>query len=92
MIRVVIVDDQPLVRGGFAALIAASRTYVGYDSAGGHLAAAVGTPGVDVFQGAPCERMIERWSPSGPGQVEIVVPAESDSPEEVLRAVAERLP
>lgn len=50
----------------FAALIAGSRLYVGYDSAGQHVAAACGVPLISVFAGFPAPRMFERWKPSGP--------------------------
>ncbi len=62
-------------RGGFAALaarIARSRLYVGYDSAGQHAAAACGVPLVSVFAGFPSPRMLARWTPTGPGPIEIV--------------------
>ena len=68
---------------GFAAHIARSRVYVGYDSAGGHVAAACGVPLVSVFTGYPCARMFQRWRPSGPGEVR-VVDAKDRSAEEVL--------
>jgi ADP-heptose:LPS heptosyltransferase len=51
---------------GFAAIIAASRLYVGYDSAGQHVAAACGVPLVSVFAGFPAVRMFQRWRPTGP--------------------------
>jgi ADP-heptose:LPS heptosyltransferase len=57
---------------GFASIIARSRLYIGYDSAGQHVAAACGVPLVTVFAGAPCERFRQRWSPSGPGRIEVV--------------------
>ena len=50
---------------GFAALIAASRLYVGYDSAGQHVAAACGVPLVSIFAGFPVKRMFDRWRPVG---------------------------
>jgi ADP-heptose:LPS heptosyltransferase len=50
---------------GFAALIAASRLYVGYDSAGQHVAAACGVPLVGIFAGFPAPRMFHRWRPTG---------------------------
>ena len=50
---------------GFAAIIAASRLYVGYDSAGQHVAAAAGVPLVTVFAGFPSPRMFDRWRPTG---------------------------
>lgn len=50
---------------GFAAIIAGSRLYVGYDSAGQHVAAAAGVPLISVFAGFPAPRMFERWRPAG---------------------------
>jgi ADP-heptose:LPS heptosyltransferase len=50
---------------GFAAIIAASRLYVGYDSAGQHVAAACGVPLIGVFAGFPAPRMFCRWRPTG---------------------------
>jgi ADP-heptose:LPS heptosyltransferase len=63
---------------GFAAHIQHSRLYVGYDSAGGHVAAACGVPLICVFAGAVCERMFQRWRPTGAGQIEVI---RSESPE-----------
>jgi ADP-heptose:LPS heptosyltransferase len=51
---------------GFASLIAGSRLYVGYDSAGQHIAAACGVPLISVFAGFAAPRMFERWKPVGP--------------------------
>jgi ADP-heptose:LPS heptosyltransferase len=51
---------------GFAALIAASRLYVGYDSAGQHVAAAAGVPLISIFAGFPAPRMFDRWRPVTP--------------------------
>ncbi len=56
----------------FASIIARSSLYVGYDSAGQHVAAASGVPLVTVFAGFPSPRMFERWKPSGPGRIEVV--------------------
>jgi ADP-heptose:LPS heptosyltransferase len=50
---------------GFAAIIAGSRLYVGYDSAGQHVAAAREVPLVSVFAGFPVPRMFQRWRPVG---------------------------
>jgi ADP-heptose:LPS heptosyltransferase len=74
---------------GFAELIAASRLYVGYDSAGQHVAAACGVPLISVFAGFPCQRMFERWRPIGPGCT--VIRAESRDPAECLTRVKEAL-
>ena len=50
---------------GFARIIAASRLYVGYDSAGQHIASATGVPLITIFTGFPVPRMFERWKPTG---------------------------
>jgi len=50
---------------GFASMIAASRLYVGYDSAGQHVAAACGVPLISIFAGFPAPRFFDRWSPAG---------------------------
>ena len=57
---------------GFAALIARSKLYVGYDSAGQHVAAACGTPLISVFAGFSCPRMFSRWRPTGLGRIEVI--------------------
>ncbi len=49
----------------FAAEIARSRLYVGYDSAGGHVASALGVPSITIFAGFVSERMFQRWRPAG---------------------------
>jgi hypothetical protein len=74
----------------FAALIARSRLYVGYDSDGGHVAAACGTPLVSLFAGFASERMLQRWRPDGPGPVHLIR-AEGRPPAEVLAAVEREL-
>ena len=49
----------------FASHIVQSRLYVGYDSAGQHVASAANVPLVSVFAGYACERMFSRWRPTG---------------------------
>lgn len=49
----------------FASQIARSKLYVGYDSAGQHVASACGVPLVSIFQGYVNERFLHRWSPEG---------------------------
>jgi hypothetical protein len=56
----------------FAAFIAGAGLYVGYDSAGQHVAAALDVPLVSVFGGFSCERMLERWQPDGPGPKRVI--------------------
>ena len=49
----------------FASHIVQSKLYVGYDSAGQHVASAAGVPLVSVFAGHACDRMFQRWRPTG---------------------------
>jgi hypothetical protein len=49
----------------FAEQIARSRLYVGYDSAGGHVASACGVPLISIAKGFASERMLARWRPNG---------------------------
>jgi len=51
----------------FAAAIGRSRLYVGYDSAGQHVAAACGVARITVFNGFAGERFVARWRPEGAG-------------------------
>jgi len=71
---------------GFAAHIQKSKLYVGYDSAGGHVAAACGVPLVSVFAGFASERTFQRWRPTGKGPIHIV---RADATAELLDAVLE---
>lgn len=75
---------------GFAAMVAASSLYVGYDSAGQHVAAACAVPLISVFAGFPVPRMFDRWRPTGPHAHVIRVDAPPD-PAEVLTRVREAL-
>jgi hypothetical protein len=49
----------------FAAQIARSRLFVGYDSAGGHVASACGVPVISIAHGFVSDRMLARWRPEG---------------------------
>jgi ADP-heptose:LPS heptosyltransferase len=49
----------------FAAQIARSKLYVGYDSAGQHVASASGVPLISIFKGIVSERFFSRWQPGG---------------------------
>jgi hypothetical protein len=68
---------------GFAEHIRRSGLYVGYDSAGGHVAAACGVPMLSIARGFICERMFQRWRPSGNGLIEVIRVGE-EAPAEVL--------
>ena len=49
----------------FAAQIARSKLFVGYDSAGGHAASACGVPVISIAKGFASTRMAARWHPLG---------------------------
>jgi len=49
----------------FAAQVAKSKLFVGYDSAGGHVASACGVPLISIAKGFVSERMAARWRPNG---------------------------
>jgi ADP-heptose:LPS heptosyltransferase len=74
---------------GFARIIAASQLYVGYDSAGQHVAAACGVPLISIFAGFPSPRMFTRWRPQG--ERCHVIRVEQPDPEEVLARVRDAL-
>ncbi|HJZ67531.1 MAG TPA: hypothetical protein VKF81_05250 [Blastocatellia bacterium] len=84
--------------GILAALIGESDLYIGYDSAGQHIAAALGVPCIDVFAGFSSPRMLERWRPTGMGEIRLFPVEMSCNPvasrelaSEVLRHVTEML-
>jgi hypothetical protein len=56
----------------FAGAVARSRSYVGYDSSGQHVAAACGVPLTVYFTGAISERFRQRWRPHGPGPINVL--------------------
>jgi glycosyl transferase family 9 (putative heptosyltransferase) len=49
----------------FAAEIARSKLFVGYDSAAGHVASACGVPQISIAKGFVSDRMAARWRPIG---------------------------
>jgi ADP-heptose:LPS heptosyltransferase len=58
--------------GMLAALIGESNLYIGYDSAGQHIAAALGVPCIDLFAGFTSPRMLARWHPTGSGESRVI--------------------
>lgn len=68
---------------GFASIISQCDFYTGYDSAGQHAAAAASVPLISFFAGAPSERFRQRWSPAGPGRIQ-VIDSDSLTPRECL--------
>jgi ADP-heptose:LPS heptosyltransferase len=74
---------------GFARMIAASHLYVGYDSAGQHVAAACGVPLISIFAGFPSLRFFSRWRPKSEGCQ--VIRMDRPEPAEALSRVREAL-
>ena len=74
---------------GFAQIIAGSSLYVGYDSAGQHVAAACGVPLVSIFAGFASPRMFDRWRPSGKGVT--VIRVDQPDPVGILAQTARAL-
>jgi ADP-heptose:LPS heptosyltransferase len=58
--------------GAYAALIGESDEYIGYDSGGQHIAAALGVPTIDIFVHNPFPLFMQRWRPYGPSAVHLV--------------------
>jgi ADP-heptose:LPS heptosyltransferase len=75
----------------FASHILQSQLYVGYDSAGQHVADAGGIPLVSVFTGFACDRMFSRWRPAGSHSQVVKVDGEGRDTAlpQVLEAIAE---
>ena len=85
--------------GILGALIAESDVYLGYDSAGQHIAAALGVSCIDVFAGFSSPMMLNRWRPSGPAETQVIAvdtvqaaPIVSQLVDEVLRKAKKLLP
>jgi ADP-heptose:LPS heptosyltransferase len=75
---------------GFGGLIASADLYCGYDSAGGHLAAALGIPVIDIFTDASPPRLRERWTPWGEKPVQVIT-AERSKPRMALYGLSAAL-
>ncbi|KHE91246.1 MAG: hypothetical protein K8F52_00815 [Candidatus Scalindua rubra] len=71
--------------GQFAALISQSQFYVGYDSMGQHVAAALEIPELVVFNGYPSEKFSRKWHPYGKGKIKIIH-AEGKAEKDVLES------
>lgn len=71
---------------GFASIVSTAALYVGYDSAGQHVASACGVPLISIFAGFPVPRMFDRWRPSGH-----VIRVDRPDVEETLARVEEAL-
>jgi ADP-heptose:LPS heptosyltransferase len=76
--------------GLLASLIGHSDLYIGYDSAGQHIAAALGVACIDVMAGFSSPRMLDRWRPTGPAETR-VIDAQNSALEETLSQSREML-
>ncbi|HUJ23610.1 MAG TPA: glycosyltransferase family 9 protein [Bryobacteraceae bacterium] len=76
---------------GFASAIAQSDLYIGYDSAGQHVAAACGIPLISIFAGFPSDRFCTRWRPWARGKTDVIKATATDPPAAVLHEVLNRL-
>lgn len=74
---------------GFASIIAGSRLYIGYDSAGQHVANVAGVPLISIFAGFPVTRMFDRWRPAGPHSN--IIRVDNPDPAQTLSRVREAL-
>jgi ADP-heptose:LPS heptosyltransferase len=74
----------------FAHTISRAKLYVGYDSAGQHVAAACGVPLLSIFAGYVSDRMFSRWQPTGPGPITVIKVSARD-PDRVLEGVNDAL-
>ena len=69
--------------GQFAALISQSQFYIGYDSMGQHVAAALEIPELVIFNGYPSEKFSRKWHPYGNGKINIIH-AEGETETDIL--------
>ena len=75
----------------FAGLMSVADLYIGYDSAGGHLAAALEVPVITVFAGAANRNMINRWTPWGRSKTCVIPVAAGQEDACILQCVKEVL-
>ena len=69
--------------GSLAGLIAASDRYIGYDSSGQHLAAALGIPAITIFATGNSPLFAARWTPWSRGE-SLVIPAQQNGDPDAL--------
>ncbi len=79
--------------GAWAGIIRASDLFVGYDSAGQHIAAAQRTALVDIFTDRNSALFRKRWKPTGPGTVHqiTVVEGQQEGKQELIPALLARI-
>jgi len=75
--------------GILAALIGESDLYIGYDSAGQHIAAALGVKCIDVFAGFSSQRFVDRWKPDGRAKTRVITVDTAQTTDLVQRIVTD---
>jgi len=77
--------------GSFASLIADSNLYIGYDSAGQHIAAAIGVPTLTIFVNSGSNIFPVRWQSHGKGPIKTIflplLPSEKSLSSDALLSV-----
>ena len=76
--------------GSFAALISCSDQYIGYDSSGQHLAAALEVPVLTIFSDSSTEVFTQRWQPWGRSKV-VSVSVKQSSPQPITEIISSTL-
>ena len=69
--------------GSFASLISCSDQYLGYDSSGQHIAAALGIPVLAVFANSGSALFNQRWQPWGKAKIVSIFALDSQSSSQV---------
>ncbi len=77
--------------GAFCGLISAADVYIGYDSGGQHIAAALDKPVIDIFVDGSIPMVTTRWTPTGSAPVHVIehYRAPGETLAEVMRAYGE---
>jgi hypothetical protein len=74
----------------FAARIMKAKLYIGYDSAGQHVASAAGVPLISVFRGFASERMLQRWTPAGHQDIAVIPVRGNEDPLAAVMEVSDK--
>ncbi len=73
--------------GSLAGLIAASDRYIGYDSSGQHLAAALGIPAITIFTTGNPPLFARRWTPWSRGESRVIPAQQNADPASLIEKI-----
>lgn len=73
--------------GSLAGLIAASDRYIGYDSSGQHLAAALGIPAITIFTTGNPPLFVTRWTPWSRGESRVIPAQQNADPASLIEKI-----